>query len=163
MNRFFASIEADIRAHFWMPLQMPSPYLKATNFFDVGKCSGALMPLAISLESLFRRNEVIDWNDVHIMFGDAFRSLDGDIIFRGDFPEYISRRPAVIDSDRTVTGDLIPETAWGSSLANLLAPASWAALRNAAIEMNHRVCELCGTQIDALKAHEVWEYDFSAG
>ncbi|MGP8431847.1 hypothetical protein ACT2FY_00830 [Paraburkholderia fungorum] len=118
------------------------------------------MPLAISLDSLFQRNQVNDWDDVHPMFGDVFCSLDGEIIFRGDYPEYIARRPAVIDSERTVTGDLIPATAWGASLANLLTSASWTALRNRVIEQNHRVCELCGIQINALEAHEVWEYDF---
>jgi hypothetical protein len=122
--------------------------------------SGVHMPLAIPLESLFQCNEVIDWNDVHPMFGNVFCSLDGEIIFRGDYPEDIARRPAVIDSDRTVTGELIPETSWGASLANLLTTSSWAALRNQVIEQNHRVCELCGLQINALEAHEVWEYAF---
>ncbi|SAL06689.1 hypothetical protein AWB78_08194 [Caballeronia calidae] len=118
------------------------------------------MPLAIPLDSLFQRNQIDDWDEVHPMFGDVFCSLDGKIAFRGDYPTDFGRRPAVIDNARTVTGDLIPETAWGASLANLLTSVSWAALRNQVIEHNHHVCELCGLQINALEAHEVWEYDF---
>ncbi|QQC67876.1 HNH endonuclease [Paraburkholderia ginsengisoli] len=118
------------------------------------------MTLAIPLDSLFQRNAVADWDDVHPMFGDVICSLDGQIAFRGDYPEPFARPPAVIDNSRTVTGDLIPETAWGASLANLLVPGSWAAMRAPVIEQNHRVCELCGLQINALEVHEVWEYDF---
>ncbi|MGZ2749930.1 hypothetical protein [Burkholderia stagnalis] len=117
------------------------------------------MALATPLDSLFKRNPVIDWDDVHPMFGDVICSLDGQIVFRGDYPEYLARRPAVIDDDRTVTGDLIPETSWGASLYNLLAPAAWEALRAPVLARNHRVCELCGIQLSSLDVHEIWEYD----
>jgi hypothetical protein len=118
------------------------------------------MALAIPLDSLFQRNEVIDWDDVHPMFGDVFCSLDGQIAFRGDYPSDFVRRPAVIDNDRTVTGDLIPETAWGASLYNLLIPSAWNALRMPVLEHNHRVCELCGVQLSSLDVHETWDYEF---
>jgi hypothetical protein len=122
--------------------------------------SGVFMSLAVPLDSIFVRNEIADWDDVDAMFGDVLCSLDGQIAFRGDYPEHFIRRPAVLDNERTVTGDLIPETAWGASLANLLAPSSWAALRVPLVKQNHNVCELCGLQINALEVHEVWEYDF---
>ena len=52
---------------------------------------------------------------------DQFHDLDGGAIERGESYLGAGRRlPAVLDTGKTVVGDLIPVTSWGSSLANLL-------------------------------------------
>lgn len=57
--------------------------------------------------------------------------------------------------------DLIPETSWCASLANMLAPKSWEKLRNRALERAEG-CEDCGTR-ERLECHEMWRYDEETG
>jgi hypothetical protein len=113
------------------------------------------------LSSLFQRTPIKKWDDVHEMFGDVFFDLDGNKIQRGqNLGSDRARRPAVINNERTVVGDLIPSTSWGSSLANLLTKQSWDCLRIPLIQKNHSVCELCGKSFNTLDVHEVWNYEF---
>jgi len=114
------------------------------------------------LASFFRRTPIQTWADVHPMFGDIFYDLDGNQIQRGQqlASETRGRRPAVINNTRTVIGDLIPSTSWGSSLANLLTKKSWDGLRLPLIQKNHAVCELCGQSFGNLDVHEIWSYAF---
>jgi hypothetical protein len=58
------------------------------------------------------------------------------------------------------TGDLIPQTSWGSSLANVLSTSQWQQLRLAAIERAKHQCELCGVgeESGSLEGHEMWSY-----
>lgn len=57
--------------------------------------------------------------------------------------------------------DLIPETSWCSSLANMLSMRSWKLLRDVVIA---RVggCEDCGAR-DNTECHELWSYDEDRG
>ncbi len=113
------------------------------------------------LDAYFRRRPLRSWDDVDAgLFGDVWWCLDGRKINRGEPVGQRRRLPALLDTHRTVLGDLIPQTSWGSSLANLLTGASWNALRRPLIAANHNVCELCGRQHDTLDAHEVWSYEF---
>ncbi|WP_322008034.1 hypothetical protein [Paraburkholderia tropica] len=54
-------------------------------------------------------------------------------------------------------GDLIPQSSWGSSLANLLTSSSWNKLRQLAFEATGFRCEICGGS-EKLECHEDWEY-----
>jgi hypothetical protein len=54
--------------------------------------------------------------------------------------------------------DLIPATSWGSSLANLLTPASWDALRQPVFAAQGRACQICGRKASAMECHEIWAY-----
>lgn len=53
--------------------------------------------------------------------------------------------------------DFIPSSSWGSSLANMLVPSSWARLRHEALDRRARTCTVCGSGVD-LECHELWEY-----
>lgn len=53
--------------------------------------------------------------------------------------------------------DFIPSSSWGSSLANMLVPSSWARLRHEALDRRARTCMICGSGVD-LECHELWEY-----
>lgn len=65
---------------------------------------------------------------------------------------------------RTLVGDLIPQTSWGSSLANLLTRNQWNALRYPVIERNQGVCEYCGKHVGkSLEVHENWRYHVPEG
>lgn len=112
------------------------------------------------IESIFNRTPITKWSHVHPMFGDVFFDLDGNRIARGQPLKNNGRLPAVLDNNRKVVGDLIPDSSWGSNLANLLTKTSWDKLRNPIIERNNFVCELCGQQHTQLDVHEVWSYDF---
>lgn len=57
--------------------------------------------------------------------------------------------------------DLIPETSWCSSLANMLSAKSWKLLRDVVIAMAGG-CEDCGAR-DKLECHEIWSYDEDHG
>lgn len=56
--------------------------------------------------------------------------------------------------------DLIPETAWCASLANMLMASSWKVLRDVTA-IRAGGCEECGWR-DGLECHEVWAYDDDA-
>jgi hypothetical protein len=114
------------------------------------------------LSALFQRTPLKKWNDVSTLFGDVFYDLDGNQIQRGQKLDESNRarRPAVINNERTVVGDLIPSTSWGASLANLLTKESWDGLRLPLIQKNHCVCELCGKRLNTLDVHEIWDYQF---
>jgi hypothetical protein len=53
--------------------------------------------------------------------------------------------------------DLIPETSWCSSLANMLTSTSWGLLRDVVLARAGG-CEDCGAKAD-LECHEFWTYD----
>ena len=116
----------------------------------------------IPLEALFSRREVGNWNDIAVCFGDTFYDLDGTPFERGRAIDTRqgSRLPALLDNKRTVVGDLIPDTSWGASLANILTHTSWNKLREPLIAKNHHVCELCGNRHVRLDVHEIWSYRF---
>lgn len=63
-------------------------------------------------------------------------------------------------SNRRPTGDLIPSTSWGSSLANLLKASQWQEMRLEAIARAGHCCELCGVdeREGSLEGHEMWSY-----
>lgn len=53
--------------------------------------------------------------------------------------------------------DLIPESSWGASLANILTANSWAKIRMPCL-VEAGACEECGS-VERLECHEVWAYD----
>lgn len=55
--------------------------------------------------------------------------------------------------------ELIPKTAWGSSLRQLLKPSDWGKIRKLAISDQNFICHTCGQRAKSLEAHEVWEFD----
>lgn len=57
--------------------------------------------------------------------------------------------------------DLIPETSWCSSLANMLSARSWKLLRDVVIAVAGG-CEDCGAR-EKIECHEVWSYDEERG
>lgn len=57
--------------------------------------------------------------------------------------------------------DLIPETSWCSSLANMLATRSWRLVRDVVIDRAGG-CEDCGHR-EKLECHEIWSYDEDSG
>jgi hypothetical protein len=101
------------------------------------------------------------WGDIHAMFGNTFHLLDGRVVHRGEalpkdagpvLPGVLRRLPAFC-------GDLIPVSAHGSSLYNLLTDQDWSAIRKPRIEAVNQVCQACGRhQRRYLQAHELWEY-----
>jgi hypothetical protein len=120
------------------------------------------MSSPLPLSSLISRPPVSSWDDVHPMFGDAFFSLDGVPLFRGDKPSdaFMQRCSVLFDDEKIACGDLIPETSWGASLANLLTSRSWETVRELILERNHHVCQCCGVQRTSLDVHELWSYAF---
>ncbi|WP_163057718.1 hypothetical protein [Acidithiobacillus ferrooxidans] len=101
------------------------------------------------------------WGDISPLFGNTFHLLDGRVVHRGEalpkdagpvLPGVLRQRPAFC-------GDLIPVSAHGSSLYNLLTDKDWSAIRKPRIEAVHQVCQACGRrQYRYLQAHELWEY-----
>ncbi|QAY80492.1 hypothetical protein [Sphingosinicella sp. BN140058] len=87
---------------------------------------------------------------------------------------YIERKPAVdlVALDRFLPRlakrslvpelvDLIPETSWCASLANMLTSSSWRVLRDVTIARAVS-CQDCGAAT-RLECHETWTYDISSG
>ena len=62
------------------------------------------------------------------------------------------------------TGDLIPQSSWGASLANLLLGSHWQTFRERAIARAEHRCELCDASDakQSLEAHEMWSYQLPA-
>lgn len=112
------------------------------------------------LEGLLSREALTKWSAVDGSLGDLFYSLDGAAIERGKHVPRGHRLPVVLNSQKIVCGDLIPDTSWGSSLSNMLTKKSWDAIRHPLIEKNNNVCEVCGTRHKTLDVHEVWGYSF---
>src|ERR1019366_969415 len=56
-----------------------------------------------------------------------------------------------------ILGYLIPQTSWGSSLANLLTKGCWDKLRERTFGLTGFRCEICGSNRN-LECHELWEY-----
>lgn len=114
------------------------------------------------LSKLFKRNKCRSWNEIPASFGDHFHDFDGNPIIRGKrIPAELKaagKLPAILDNSRTVTGDLIPHTSWGSSLANMLTRTSWNSLRFPLIHAHKNVCELCGIRLNSLDVHEIWSF-----
>jgi hypothetical protein len=101
------------------------------------------------------------WPAIDAMFGDQFFTLDGSPLRRGvpfTPDQRQERMPVLLDNRRQLCSDLIPDTSWGSSLANLLVASSWNALRTPLIQNNHEACEICGGRGSSLDVHEIWEY-----
>lgn len=53
----------------------------------------------------------------------------------------------------------IPESTWGTSLAQLLPPPVWDDLRREVYEAFDHTCALCGATNKQLHCHEKWSYD----
>lgn len=109
---------------------------------------------------MFSKNVIRSWDELPKELGDAFHDLNGNLIRRGDVgrPD-IELLPRVLTNSKVVVGDLIPQTSWGASLANMLTKGSWDALRKPLIARHNNVCELCGGRFDSLDVHEVWSYN----
>jgi len=58
-----------------------------------------------------------------------------------------------------LTAELVPETAWGKSLYNLLPREIWNELREGFIKENGRKCQICGETSGKIYLHEIWNYD----
>lgn len=126
--------------------------------------------------SLSRPRPISSWNDVPLRFGTTFAlvgasanaleaaarsaGLPGAYIARGrGIPAAVGRYlPQILRSGAVpILGDLIPETSWGSSLANLLTKRCWDGLRLAHFAAVGGACEMCGAR-DPLQGHELWSY-----
>jgi len=57
--------------------------------------------------------------------------------------------------------ELIPKTAWGSNVRDLLSPKEWKALRDQVCNKANNVCEICGGfgPKHLTECHEIFEYD----
>ena len=55
--------------------------------------------------------------------------------------------------------ELVPSTAWRSSLANLLPKEVWSGIRKEIIEKNGYICQICGEREGVMNLHEIWKYD----
>jgi len=55
--------------------------------------------------------------------------------------------------------ELIPESTWGKSLAQLLPKEVWDDLRREVYEAFAHKCAICGTADKQLHCHERWEFD----
>ncbi|MFK4132235.1 hypothetical protein ACI2KR_08070 [Pseudomonas luteola] len=120
------------------------------------------MKTKISLTKVFQKRRLQDWANLSPCFSHVIHDLNGQPIPRSEkLPSRTnSLLPALLDPKRVVTGDLIPFSSWGSSLANLLTRQSWNALRHPLINAHHHVCELCGDKRSSLDVHEIWEYSY---
>jgi ribosomal protein L28 len=54
--------------------------------------------------------------------------------------------------------DMIPSTSFGASLANLLTPGSWKAIRKPFFQSAGYVCQICGESDGPVEGHEVWRF-----
>ncbi|MGX1501215.1 hypothetical protein ACSSV1_006284 [Labrenzia sp. MBR-25] len=54
--------------------------------------------------------------------------------------------------------DMIPETSFGASLANILTQGSWNALRLETAARSGGCCQICGDKPQSIECHELWEY-----
>lgn len=113
----------------------------------------------LSLSRIFSKGKLTGW--AHIdpsVFKHTMYTLNGEKIAFGQSTEGLERLPRLLN-DKILVGDLIPSTSWGSSLANLLTPKAWNALRMPVIERNNGVCQFCGDYVGkSLEIHEVWRY-----
>jgi hypothetical protein len=101
------------------------------------------------------------WGDIHSIFGNTFHLLDGRVIHRGEVlpKDAVTVLPGVLRQRPVFCGDLIPVSAHGSSLYNLLTDKDWSAIRKPLIETVNQVCQACSRhQRRYLQAHELWEY-----
>lgn len=108
---------------------------------------------------MFPKGELRGWQyiDRHEFPHDMY-TLNGEKLTFGQETKGIKRLPKILRK-RTLTGDMIPSTSWGSSLANLLTKKSWDSLRHPIIERNHGTCEYCGDYVGpSLEIHELWGY-----
>lgn len=84
------------------------------------------------------------------------RESDVDLDVLDPFLPQIARRviiPNVVD--------LIPETSWCASLANLLTSSAWNRVRSGPL-LRAGGCEDCGSR-DKIECHEIWTYDEDRG
>lgn len=115
----------------------------------------------LPLSAYFCRRPLRGWDDVDAgYFGDTWYCLDGREIRRGQPIGQRRRLPILLDTNKSLLGDLIPMTSFGASLANLLTKTSWDRLRHPLIEANNNVCEVCGQRFPSLDVHEIWDYEF---
>lgn len=112
-----------------------------------------------TLEKLFKKGPVVGWDKLdRATLPSTIHDLDGNVIPWGS-PLRSKMRLPVIFRNAILCGDLIPATAWGSSLANMLTKSCWDQLRMPVIERNSGVCEYCGMLVGrSLEIHEIWEY-----
>lgn len=55
--------------------------------------------------------------------------------------------------------ELIPESTWGKSLAQLLPREVWDDLRREVYDAFNHTCAVCGTTDKQLHCHEIWKFD----
>lgn len=55
--------------------------------------------------------------------------------------------------------ELIPASAWSSSLKQTLKPTDWKKIRNLALADQNGDCYICGQRCKSLDGHELWEFD----
>ncbi len=55
--------------------------------------------------------------------------------------------------------ELVPATAWFSSLYRLMPPDRWTALKREVYAKEGHKCYICGTSEGPFELHEFWEYD----
>ncbi len=58
-----------------------------------------------------------------------------------------------------LTAELVPETVWYKSLAQLLPKNVWKGIREEVINENGRKCQICGETEGIMNLHEIWNYD----
>jgi hypothetical protein len=80
------------------------------------------------------------------------RGAEIDFAALNDYLPFVAQQTIV-----PMLGDLIPQTSWGSSLANLLTKGCWDKLRQRTFALTGFRCEICGSN-RKLECHELWEY-----
>jgi len=80
------------------------------------------------------------------------RGAEIDFAALNDCLPFVARQTIV-----PILGDPIPQTSWGSSLANLLTKTCWDKLRERTFALTGFRCEICGSNKN-LECHELWEY-----
>lgn len=115
------------------------------------------------LSKLFKRQKLQDWSSIDPIFDHEIHKFRGETILREGRISSLNKEkdsiPAILNNSRTITGDLIPYTSWGSSLANMLTRQSWNSLRFPVINSHKNVCELCGIRLNSLDVHEIWSFN----
>ncbi|MBP4081637.1 hypothetical protein [Aeromonas sp. MrichA-1] len=115
------------------------------------------------LNSTFKKGRKFSWRGIPPSFGDVFYGKGGAVYKRGDELLFDDDNLPFILSENVLTGELIPQTSWGSSLANMLTRDSWNKLRHPIIKENSNACQVCGARKNSLDIHEIWSYEFLYG
>lgn len=130
---------------------------------DENAANGVRFVKVEPLDELFQRHATVEIDHIDkTILGHTICTLDG-VPATSDKAAADERLPIVLSSSRLALGDLVPKTAWGASLSNMLVKGYWRDIRLPLIEAVNGVCEACGVRRETLNAHEIWNYYLPVG